>query len=288
MANAPRGLLFGTAGVPLSSTDDSTVAAIERIRALGLDCLEIEFVKGVKMGLDTAAKVREKAASLGVRLSVHAPYFINLNSEDAGKRLASQERILKSARVGAACGAASVVFHAAFYGADPPDKAYAAVRRELRTVMSIVRAERLPVVLRVETMGKRSQFGSLDEVLALCRDVDGLQPCLDFSHLHAREGKVNSYDDFHRVLGKVARKLGPRALKNIHIHIAGIHYGDKGEIKHLDLEEADFRYDEWLEVLRDLGVEGMVVCESPNLEGDALMLKRLYEARAVKVRPAQR
>ncbi|MBM3304833.1 MAG: TIM barrel protein [Candidatus Aminicenantes bacterium] len=289
MASAPpRGLLFGTAGVPLSASDDSTLSAIERIRALGLDCLEIEFVKGVKMGLDTAGKVRERAASLGVRLSVHAPYFINLNSEDAGKRLASQERILKSARVGAACGATSVVFHAAFYGADPADRAYATVKRELRTVMSILRSERLPITLRVETMGKRSQFGSLDEVLSLCRDVDGLQPCLDFSHLHAREGKVNSYEDFHRVLGKVARKLGPRALKNVHIHIAGIHYGDKGEIKHLDLEEADFRYDEWLAALRDLGVEGTVICESPNLEGDALMLKELYRAQAVKARPEQR
>ena len=288
MASAPRGLLFGTAGVPLSASDDSTLSAIERIHALGLDCLEIEFVKGVKMGLDTAGKVREKAASLGVRLSVHAPYFINLNSEDAGKRLASQERILKSARVGAACGATSVVFHAAFYGADPADRAYAAVKRELQTVMSILRSERLPITLRIETMGKRSQFGSLDEVLFLCRDVDGLQPCLDFSHLHAREGKVNSYEDFHRVLSKVARKLGPRALKNVHIHIAGIHYGDKGEIKHLDLEEADFRYDVWVEALRDLGVEGTVICESPNLEGDALMLKKLYRAQAVKARPEQR
>lgn len=288
MANAPRGLLFGTAGVPLSASDDSTLAAIDRIHALGLDCLEIEFVKGVKMGADTAGKVREKAVSLGVRLSVHAPYFINLNSEDTGKRLASQERLLKSARVGALCGATSVVFHAAFYGPDTPDKAYAVVKRELATVMSIVRSERLPVALRIETMGKRSQFGSLDEVLSLCREVDGLRPCLDFSHLHAREGKVNSYDDFHRLLNKVARKLGPRALKSVHIHVAGIHYGDKGEIKHLNLEEADFRYDEWLEALRDLGVEGMVICESPNLEGDALMLKKLYQAQTIKAQTQPR
>ena len=284
MANAPRGLLFGTAGVPLSAADDSTLAAIESIRALGLDCLEIEFVKGVKMGADTAAKVREKAASLGVRLSVHAPYYINLNSEDVGKRLASQDRLLKSARVGAACGAESVVFHAAFYGRDTPEKAYAAVKRELAAVLSIIRSERLPIALRVETMGKRSQFGSLDEVLSLCRDLDGLRPCLDFSHLHAREGKVNSYEGFDRVLRKVARKLGPRSLKDAHIHVAGIHYGDKGEIKHLNLEESDFRYDEWVEALRDLGVEGMVICESPNLEGDALMLKRFYQARTAKGR----
>jgi len=278
MATAPRGLLFGTAGVPLSSSDDSSLAAIERIKALGLDCLEIEFVKGVKMGLDTARKVRDRAAALGVRLSVHAPYFINLNSEDPGKRLSSQERLLNTARAGAACGAVSVVFHAAFYGKDSAEKTYEAVKAEIKTLVSIVRTERLPITLRVETMGKRSQFGSLDEVLALCRDVDGLQPCLDFSHLYAREGKVNSYPDFERVLSKVARKLGPRALRNVHIHIAGIHYGDKGEIKHLNLDEADFRYDEWLQVLRDLGVEGMVICESPNLEEDALMLKKLYRA----------
>lgn len=282
MAIAPRGLLFGTAGVPLSAADDSSLAAIERIKALGLDCLEIEFVKGVKMGLDTARKVREKAAALGVRLSVHAPYFINLNSEDPGKRLSSQEKLLHTARVGAACGAASVVFHAAFYGKDSPEKTYAAVKGELKTLLSIVRTERLPIILRIETMGKRSQFGSLDEVLGLCQEVDGLQPCLDFSHLYAREGKVNSYTDFHRVLSKVARKLGPRALRNVHIHIAGIHYGDKGEIKHLNLEEADFRYDEWLQALRDLAVEGLVICESPNLEEDALMLKKLYLAQEEK------
>jgi deoxyribonuclease-4 len=280
MATAPRGLLFGTAGVPFSSADDSSLAGIERIRALGLDCLEIEFVQGVKMGLDTAKKVREKAKSLGVRLSVHAPYFINLNSEDPGKRLASQERLLKTARVGDACGASSVVFHAAFYGKDSAERTYEAVKSELKTVLSIIRSERLAIALRIETMGKRSQFGSLDEVLGLCRDVDGLQPCLDFSHLYAREGKINSYQDFERVLGKVARKLGPRALRNIHIHIAGIHYGDKGEIKHLNLEETDFRYDEWLQALRDLAVEGMVICESPNLEGDAVMLKKLYQTQA--------
>jgi len=282
VATAPSSLLFGTAGVPFSSGDDSTLAGIERIQALGLDGQEIEFVNGVKMGLDTAAKVREKAARLGVRLSVHAPYHINFNSENPGIRLASRDRLLKTARVGAACGAASAVFHAACYGKDTAERTYDAVRREVAAVQSIVRSERLGITLRVETMGKRAQFGSLDEVLQLCRDVDGLAPCLDFSHLYAREGKINSYLEFERVLNKVARKLGPRSLRDIHIHIAGIHFGDKGEIKHLNLEETEFRYDEWLQALRDLGVTGMVICESPNLEGDAVMLKKLYSAHAAR------
>jgi deoxyribonuclease-4 len=280
MASAPRGLLFGTAGVPFSAADDSSLAGIERVKDLGLDCLEIEFVNGVKMGLDTAAKVKERAARLGVALSVHAPYHINFNSENPGIRLQSRERLLKTARVGAACGATSVVFHAAFYGKDAAEAAYEAVRREVAGVASAVRSERLAVTLRVETMGKRAQFGTLDEVLQLCRDVEGLAPCLDFSHLYAREGRINSYRDFERVLTKVARKLGPRSLRRAHIHIAGIQYGGRGEIKHLNLEETEFRTDEWLQALRDLGVEGLVICESPNLEGDAVMLKKLYQAQA--------
>jgi len=280
MTSAPRGLRFGTAGVPFSSADDSSLAGLARIRELGLDALELEFVQGVKMGLDTAAKVKEKAAKLGVRLSVHAPYYINFNSADPGIRLQSRERLLKTARVGEACGAVSAVFHAAFYGKDTPERTSEAVKEELRAVMSVVRSERLKISLRIETMGKQAQFGSLDEVLAMCRDVSGLKPCLDFSHLYAREGKVNSYLDFERVLAKTARKLGPRALRDVHIHIAGIHFGDKGEIKHLNLEETGFRTEEWLQALRDLGVEGTVICESPNLEGDAVLLQKLYAAQA--------
>jgi deoxyribonuclease IV len=288
MPGAPRRLLFGTAGVPHSAADASTLAALDRIHAIGLDGLEIEFVKGVKMGLDTAAKVRVRAAALGLRLSVHAPYYVNFNSEDRGIRLQSQERLLSAARVGAACGAASVVLHAGFYGKDSPEKALASIRGGLAAVLSIIRTERIPIRVRVETMGKRSQFGSLDEVLLLCREVEGLRPCLDFSHIYAREGRVNSYSEFHRVLTKVAKKLGPAALRDAHIHIAGIHYNHAGEVKHLNLDEADFRYDEWIQALRDLGVEGLVISESPNLEADALMLKNLYGAQALKGSPAPR
>ncbi len=278
MSPATEKLLFGTAGIPQSTPEASTVAGIERIHELGLDAQEIEFVNGVKMGGDTAQKVALKAAARKVRLSVHAPYFVNLNSEDKGKRLQSQERILASARTAHACGAGNVVFHAGYYGKSSPEQAFSEVRKELAQVVSIIRGERLPVTLRMETMGKRSQFGTLEEVLFLCREIDGLHPCLDFSHLHAREGRVNAYEEFSRVLEKVEKKLGRAALRNSHIHISGCHYGEFGEIKHLNLLESDFHFDDWVQALRDHGVGGTVICESPNQEDDALMLKKLYLA----------
>ncbi len=276
MTSVSKNLLFGTAGVPQSTSPHSTLAAVQEISRLGLDCLEIEFVWGVKMGSDLCQKIKEKAKELSVALSVHAPYFVNLNSAEEGKRLSSQERLLSSARMAEKCGAKSVVFHCGYYGKSNPETTYETIRKGLQDILSILKSEKNPVVLRPETMGKKSQFGSLEEILFLCRDLDGMLPCIDFSHIHAREGKVNSYDEFFRVLKKIEKKLGNGAIKNMHIHISGVAYSGKGEIKHLILNESDFRYEEWIQALKDYGVEGRVICESPNQEQDALMLKKLY------------
>lgn len=274
------GLLFGTAGVPKSTVGTSSLEGIQRIVELGLDCMEVEFVKGVKMGAETAEKIGQKAEEMGVGLSVHAPYYVNLNAAEEGKRLASMERLIASVRTAEKCGARSVVFHAGYYGKDDEETTFQNIKRGAQEIVSILRAERSRVVLRPETMGKRRQFGSLEEILRLCREVDGLQPCVDFSHIHAREGrgKANSYREFDRILRKVERKLGRQALKNMHIHVSGVEYSNRGELKHLMLDESDFRYDEWVQALKDAGVEGMAICESPIQEHDAVLLKNLYHS----------
>jgi len=282
MTSASKKLLFGTAGVPLSAPALSTLAAIEYVKKLGLDCLEVEFVKGVKMGSDTAKEIKEKASVFGIRLSVHAPYYINLNSPEQGKRLSSQERLIASVRMAELLGAKNVVFHGGYYGHDTPEKTYETIKKGLEEVLSILRAEKTSATLRLETMGKKSQFGSLEEVLFMCREAEGLLPCLDFSHIHAREGGANSYRHFNRILRKVEKKLGKDIMNNLHIHISGVHYGVKGEVKHLDLRDSDFQFDDLIQALKDSGAAGIVICESPNLEADALMLKNLYQSYKLK------
>lgn len=276
MPSAAKKLLFGTAGIPDSTPSSSSISAIEQVQELGLDCLEIEFVRGVKIGSDTAQKIKEKAATYNISLSVHAPYYVNLNSPEQGKRLQSQDQLLRSVRTAEICGATSVVFHGGYYGTSNPEQTYEVIKKELKEVFSILRSERNSVNLSLETMGKKSQFGSLEEVLSICQEIEGLQPCLDFSHIYAREGRANTYLDFHRILKKVEKRLGECYLKNIHIHISGVDYNQKGEVKHLNLVESDFHYDEWVQALKDLEVGGRIICESPDREGDALMLKKLY------------
>lgn len=277
-------LIFGTAGIPHSAEKRSSVAGIHRIRALGLDAMELQFVRRVSMGERTAGAVRRAAEDSAVFLSAHAPYYINLNSKDPEKVEASQERLLKAARVAALCGARSVVFHAAYYHNDPPAVVYERVKAQLETIVAQLRDEALEICLRPETSGRRSQFGSLDEILRLSTEIDGVNPCIDFGHLHARSvGAVNSYAEFGTVLERVGEALGISALQDMHMHLQGIAYTEAGEHKHLTFAASDARYEELLQALVDWGVGGRVICESPSLEEDALLLQGTYVRQASKL-----
>ena len=271
-------LLFGTAGIPLSSRGKTTEAGIERIEELGLGCMEVEFVRGVKMGERSALSVREVARRSGVRLTAHGPYFINLNAHEPEKVRASQQRVLQTARVAHLMGAESIVFHAAFFMGDPPSEVYQVVKKQLEEIIGLLSAEGNKVSIRPEVTGKPTQFGSLEEVLQLSSEVEGVAPCVDFAHLHARTGKDNSYPEFLVTLEKIEERLGREALDKLHLHVSGIHYGEKGELRHLILEESDFRYEELLRALKDFGAKGLVICESPSLEEDALLLQGTYKA----------
>ncbi len=273
------GLLFGTGGAPHSSREPTTVAGIERIAELGLGCMELEFVQGVKMGERSARVVAETAARLNIKLTAHAPYFINLNSREDEKIRASQDRIVQTARIAQLCGAQSIIFHAAFYLGDPPEKTYEMVKRYLTEVLDWLDRENNRVWVRPEVMGKGSQFGTIEEILNLAAEIGGrLAPGIDFSHWHARTGRYNTYEEFAAVLEQVKGRLGRQALDNLHIHVSGISYGKKGELKHLNLKESDFRYDELLRALEDFGTSGVVICESPNLEEDAILLHKTYHS----------
>ena len=126
---------------------------LARLRELGLDCMELAWVRRVSMGEKTAAKVRQKAEECRVALSVHAPYYVNLNSAEADKVAASRELILKAARAGWLCGARNIVFHAAFYHDDPPKVVYERVKGHLVELTQELRAEGNETVLRPETTG---------------------------------------------------------------------------------------------------------------------------------------
>jgi len=282
-------LTFGTVGAPSSTPKKpgGSPGAIARIRELKLGALELAWVQSVSATDATCAAIKAAAEKHGVVLSVHAPYFINLNADD---KLwpAGRERLMKAARAGFKAGATDIVFHPGTYFHQPPEKVYAVARKRLADIVTELHAEGNTVTLRPETMGKSAMFGTLEEAIQLSRDVDGVLPCIDFAHLHARrgDGSFNSYAEFLDALKLVAAGLGERGIRHVHIHLSGIEYGPKGERNHLMLKEADIKYRDLFRALVDIGAAGRVVCESPDQEVDAIVMQKTYRRLASKKQDA--
>ena len=271
-------LLFGTAGIPLSSEPRTTIDGIKHVRKLGLGAMELEFVRSINISKEKALEVKKVAEDNDIVLTCHAPYFINLNSLEKEKINASIERILNSARIINLCGGYSVCFHAGFYMGQEPKKVYATINHNLKEITLTLKKENNNIWIRPETTGKETQFGNVDEILQLSQELDNVMPCIDFAHFHARtNGKYNSYKEFASILEAIETKLGKKGLENMHMHITGIAYGPKGEKNHLNLKESDLKYQELIKALNDFKVKGVVISESPNIEGDALLCKKVYE-----------
>ena len=273
------GFIFGTVGAPLSTPPrpGGTVGGIARTAELDLGALELAWVQSVRVTEVKCAEIKATAAAQGVVLSVHAPYFINLNAT-AEEWPKSRKRLMDAAHYGHLAGATDIVFHPGSYFGAAPDEVLKVAIPRLRDCVTELRSQGNPVTLRPETMGKRALLGALEDTLKMASEVEGVLPCLDFAHLHARtgDGSANSYAEWLAMLKLVKKRLGARALKRLHIHLSGIAYGEKGEKNHLPLAEADLKYKQLFKALHDQGCAGRILCESPLMEDDALVMQKAW------------
>ncbi|MFA5800514.1 MAG: TIM barrel protein [Candidatus Peribacteraceae bacterium] len=272
-------LHFAVAGVPRSTPKpQGTVEGLRHARKLGISAMEIEWVQRVPLNTERMKEIRKVAAEeLGMYLTCHAPYYINLNSPDRATLQASKKRVLDALAMAEIAGIKSVCVHPAFYLGMEPKKAFENVRRAVGDIMEQKQKLFPHVNLALETMGKPTQFGTLEEVLKISKEF-GIYPTVDPAHLHARyNGKINSSKEWNEMLDTYQSFLGKRSLETMHIHFSGIEYTMKGERKHLPLEESDAKWRDFLAVLKKRGVGGTVVCESPLLEEDTLRMKKYFE-----------
>jgi deoxyribonuclease-4 len=270
---------FGTVGSPNSTPKKpgGSVGGVMHNAELGLYCLELGWVRSVRVSEITCDKIKSTAEESGVAISVHAPYFINLNADD-DEWPKSRKRLMDAALYGNLAGATDIVFHPGSYFERPPDEVLPIAIERLRGCVEELRSADNPVILRPETMGKSAMLGSLNDTLQMSLEIEGVQPCFDVAHLFARpgDGSVNSYDDWARALEAYGSKLGDDSLNQMHIHISGIDYGEKGEKEHQPLDESELDYKSFLKALYDFNCRGRILCESPILEEDALVCKSAW------------
>jgi deoxyribonuclease-4 len=270
---------FGTVGSPISTPKKpgGSVGAILHLKELGLDALELGWVRSVRVTEETCAAIQTAAVEQDVAISVHAPYYINLNASDE-EWINSRKRLMDSARYGQLAGATDIIFHPGSYFEKPPSVVLPVAIQRLEGCLQELRSQGITVTLRPETMGKSAMLGSLEDALAMANALPGVEPCIDFAHLHARPGNgtVNTLLEFSHILERYGNSLGEKSLSHLHIHLSGIEYGEKGEKKHLQLKEADLNLKDLFQALADFHCRGRILCESPIMEDDAVYMKELW------------
>jgi deoxyribonuclease IV len=267
----------GTVGSPISTPKKpgGSIGAVNQIRALGLSALELGWVQSVRVSEETCATIKHEAEIHDVAISVHAPYFINLNANDE-EWPKSRKRLMDAAFYGNLAGATDIIFHPGSYFEQPAVDVLKKAIPRLTECVNELRQAGNPVTLRPETMGKSAMLGSLEDTLEMGKQIPGVFPCLDFAHLHARAaGKENSKAEWIAQLDLIVKYLGKDALKALHIHLSGIEYTTKGERNHLPLKESDFNLSELIEALTEYKCSGRILCESPIMEEDALYIQEM-------------
>ncbi len=275
------GFTFGSVGTPRSTPKKpgGSVGTMIYLAEQDLRAFEIGWVRSVRVSEKTCEEIRQKAGELGIGISVHAPYYINLNA-DTDEWPKSRKRLMDAAYYGNLAGATDIVFHPGSYFERPPEEVLEVALPRLQACVDELRQAGNPVTLRPETMGKGALLGSLEDTLTMAREIDGVEPCLDFAHLHARtgDGSLNSYEEWSASLKQYKQALGANALKRLHCHLSGIEYSEKGERNHLMLDESDFDLEGLIRALVDHGCSGRILCESPeDMDQDALVIKRMWE-----------
>ena len=262
---------FGPAGYPPGSKNPEDGFNITR--SLGLDALEVEFVRGARISEEKARANGQLAKDRDIRLSCHAPYFISFNSDKPEIRDKSVEYVLDTVRAAHWLGAYIIVIHAASYG-KTPETATQSVIDGLNRCKEIMDDEGIKdVTLGIETMGKTGQWGTLPEISEVMRSVDGTVPVLDVAHTHARfHGSLKTEQDCRVLLDQFFPLAGPIA----HFHISCIKYGDKGEISHLPLEAADPDMSMFARAVETYDKECTFICESPLQEKDAVVFRSYF------------
>jgi deoxyribonuclease-4 len=185
---------------------------------------------------------------------------------------------MDAAIYGNLAGATDIIFHPGSYFGKPPMEVLPIAILRLHECLEELRSAGNTVIMRPETMGKSAMLGGLEDTLAMAKSIPGVEPCIDFAHLHARpgDGSVNTYNEFSFILDLYGKTLGEQALKRLHIHLSGIKYGEKGEKEHLPLKESDLNLEGLFKALAAFHCEGRILCESPIMEDDALYMQNLW------------
>jgi len=269
---------IGPAGIPLSCKERTNIDGIIYTRCLGLSAIEIRFARGF-ISIEEAKEIKKLARKSGIEVNVHAPYYINLAGDERNVEM-SMKKIMTSLKLGHAMGARIVTTHLGFYGNLSRRETMRRIVKNLRRIRNEAKKSGIENWIGIETMGKKEVFGSLEEIIEVCKRVRGVVPTIDIGHIHARcNGCLKEVEDFQRIFDS----LDELNMDHYLIHLTGVKYDKNGELYHVPIKKSDLPVIKLMECILDNDYDVTIISESPIVEHDAVYAQILLD-RAMEMR----
>lgn len=275
---------FGPAGNAQSFTAQGykkSEQAPAWLAAQGLNAYEYQCGRGVKAGEQTAYAIGQAAAEHGIQLSIHAPYYINLSSEESERREKNIGYVLDTARLAQQMGAVRMVVHCGGQGKLTRERAMRNTHQNVHDILCALEQEGLTdCTVCLETMGKKSVIGSAEEVCELVAADDRLLPCIDFGHLNCRTGgQMATREQVEGLFALMENTIGVERTRCFHAHFSHIEYNDKGEVRHLTFADTVYgpTFEPVAAVIAAHEYTPTIICESAGTQAeDAVQMQQAY------------
>ncbi len=255
---------IGIAGIPIDYKKKGIIEGIKGIKELGLDSLEYQLGRGITLKPEKAEQIGICGKDYNVEISLHAPYYLNFSVRDE-TLIKWMGALHQTTRLAALMNASITVLH--------PGWVVKSLDREtcLRNIISNLQDF---TGLGIETMGRINAMGHFQEVLDICSRT-GHRPVLDFAHIHSLN-PLKSVHDFLTIFKEVESRLGHQ--NHFHTHFTAVEVRNGEEKKHLPIEEGEPHFSLLAQAVREQGYNTTVICESPELDRDAVKMKKIYSS----------
>lgn len=233
----------------------------------------VTLSSGIARSYVELRQLKSMADELDVELSIHTPYYMDLVGEGE-LSFRSMDSIRWGGLMAKELGASVVVTHMGLYGDVTPKTAQKHITEKIKTLTKWYKKQSIGVPLGLELSGRQEIFGSLPEIVKLCKDSDGVMPVVNFAHYHAREsGLLKEPKDFSKLLDDA----WDYSDGNLYSHFSGVEHEGGNEKRFTSIKKGDLRFEPLAEAIVDRNQPITIISGSPLLEHDAMYMKVILE-----------
>ncbi|MHA1627020.1 MAG: TIM barrel protein [Candidatus Asgardarchaeia archaeon] len=276
---------FGPSGIP-SGFKGKMEDLPEYLNSMGFDAYEYVCFKEIRIKEGPSKNFRKKVEKYDIYVAFHQPVEENIESLVMLNGIdLCIKKLKKELKMAHSLGASRFTLKMGGNSIISRSLAFYVFKEVVKGILND--AKNFGILLALENRARVTEFGSIWELLSLCKEFDGVTISLDIPHLYAvTDGKVEREEDFVRIFNFLKSKLGDDKLENPLIYFYKVEFDDFGEKEHVSLKDKRHGpdYVSMVKAIKVVGFDPILICSSPLNDFDCLYMKEVfYKTRCSKI-----